>query len=269
MIDLPETQAIVTYFDQGWLQIQLNTPENRNALSDIMVSDITRVLEKVRHDHSVRGISFRGNGGIFCAGGDLKGFRAIYKLGTAGKPIAEELSLQAGKFFALIANMPQLTIALIEGAAMAGGFGIACCCDVVASTPGAKFALSETRIGITPAQIAPYVLSRLGPSRGKRMMLLGSHFNGEDAHKMGFVDYLTTEAKDLSTLEDQVRSETMACAPSALAVTKDIVRQVQSNLSADEFVKKAANTFADAIVGDEGREGISSFLEKRKPDWTV
>jgi isohexenylglutaconyl-CoA hydratase len=265
---VPHTKAITTDLNNGWLQIRFNTPENRNALSDVMVADIKKVLNAVSGDRSVRGISFQGNGGVFCAGGDLKGFRLIYEQGTEAKNAAEALSANAGEFFALIANMPQITVALIEGAAMAGGFGIACCCDVIASTSDAKFALSETRIGITPAQIAPYVLARLGQTVGKRMMLLGSRFDGKRAKELGLVDYIASLPENLTEIENQIRSETLACAPNAIAVTKGIVRKVQSGLPAEAFITEAADTFATALVSTEGREGIASFLEKRKPDWS-
>jgi isohexenylglutaconyl-CoA hydratase len=267
MTSIPATTATTTDLKDGWLQIRFNTAENRNALSDEMVTDITAVLEAVKDDRNVRGISFQGNGGIFCSGGDLKGFRTIYEQGPSGKHAAETLSATAGDFFALIANMPQITVALIEGAAMAGGFGIACCCDVIASTPDAKFALTETRIGITPAQIAPYVLARLGQNVGKRMMLLGSRFDGTKANELGLVDYIAKVPQDLAEIENQIKSETLACAPNAIAVTKDIVRKVQSGLPAKTFITEAADAFAEALVSDEGREGIASFLEKRKPDW--
>ncbi len=268
MTVLPHTKAITADLNNGWLQIRFNTLENRNALSDIMVTDITNVLNAVKDDRNVRGISFRGNGGIFCAGGDLKGFRSVCEQGAEGKTSAETLSATAGEFFALIANTPQITVALIEGAAMAGGFGIACCCDIIASTSDAKFALTETRIGITPAQIAPYVLARLGLTVGKRMMLLGSRFDGEKAKELGLVDYLASLPEDLAGIESQIKSEALTCAPNAIAVTKDIVRKVQSGLPAEAFITEAADAFATALVSTEGREGIASFLEKRKPDWS-
>ena len=264
---IPTTTAIETNLENGWLQIIFNTPENRNALSETMVADIKAVLSAVKDDRTVRGISFRGNGGIFCAGGDLKGFRAIYEKGADGKEEAIALSASAGEFFAMIADMPQVTVALIEGAAMAGGFGVACCCDIIVSAKDAKYALTETRIGITPAQIAPYVLARLGPTTGKRMMMLGSRFDGEGAHKLGLVDELVNDSSELRAAEHKIKTETLACAPNAVAITKDIVHQVQSGLSVHEFVKTAADAFATGLTSSEGREGISSFLEKRKPNW--
>ncbi|UTW54769.1 enoyl-CoA hydratase/isomerase family protein [Kordiimonas sp. SCSIO 12610] len=267
MTNIPETTAITTNLRDGWLQIVFNMPESRNALSDKMVADIKAVLNAVRDDRSVRGISFRGNGGVFCAGGDLKGFRSIHEKGVEAKGEAESLSKSAGEFFAMIADMPQITIALVEGAAMAGGFGVACCCDIITSTTNAKYALTETRIGITPAQIAPYILARLGAITGKRMMLLGSRFDGKTAHELGLVDYTVDTPDALTTIEDKIKSETFACAPNAVAVTKEIIRQVQSGLPTDEFIKVAANAFANGLTSNEGREGIASFLEKRHPKW--
>jgi len=266
-IDLPNTQAIETEFSDGWLRINFNQPENRNALTLEMVSEIKQMLSTVRDDRRVRGIAFRGNGGIFCAGGDLKAFREIFAKGADAHDDAVEMSQSAGEFFAMIAGMPQLTVALIEGAAMAGGFGLACCCDIMVADENARFALTETQIGISPAQIAPYVIDRVGRTRGKQMMILGSRFDGKYAHTIHLVDELADANQSIETIEEGLKQSIKACAPDAVAVTKELVAKagMQDRLA---YTKIASEAFTCTLMGDEGREGVLSFLEKRKPGWT-
>lgn len=264
MIDLPESANLKTEFDNGWLSILFNRPDNRNALSTEMVTDITAVLTAVRDDRRVRGISFRGAGGVFCAGGDLKGFQKAFSSPNARQELAE-LSAGAGRFFDLTNDMPQVTVMLLEGAAMAGGFGIACCGDVVIAHADTKFALTETQLGITPAQIAPFVLNRLGAANGRRLMLTAAKFTAQTA-PLGLIDFIVDDEAGLKRIEQQIKDQVLTCAPGAVAETKALIRDCQL-LDRDAFVRRAADGFAASLAGDEGREGIMSFLQKRKPAW--
>lgn len=151
---------------------------------------------------------------------------------------------------------------------MAGGFGIACACDVVVATADARFALTETRIGLTPAQIAPYVLRRLGPATGRRLLLLASQLDGVDAARLGLVDQLAEDADALTAIELQIRAAVLACAPRAVAATKEVINAA-AHLDRAELSALAAKRFAECMVSDEGREGIAAFLERREPAWAV
>lgn len=266
MTNLPKVNSLELELCDGWLTIALNRPEARNALSGQMTDEIKAVLGSVRDDRSVRGITFRGNGGVFCAGGDLKGFRAIFEKGQDGYDEAKALSIGAGDFFQMINAAPQLTVAVVEGAAMAGGFGMACACDVVIAEENAKFALSETMIGITPAQIAPYIIQRTGIAVGRHLMLTGAQMTAVDAASKGIVDLVASDREQLEQHLGDIKQQTLRCAPGAVAITKEVVAALDGR-SKEDFIEFAADAFAGAIVGDEGREGISSFLEKRAPAW--
>ncbi len=266
MTNLPATETLETRLDRGWLTIALNRPQARNALSQEMTEELTSVLDAVRDDRSVRGISLRGNGKVFCAGGDLKGFQAIFQ-GEMNDPaeVAAE-SEKIGRLFAALDAMPQVVVMLVHGAAMAGGLGMVCAGDVVAVTRDAKFALTETTLGIPPAQIAPFVLRRLGLKIARRLMLTAARFSGEEARTIGLADYVVDDQAGLDAIEDQVRADVMGCAPSANAVTKQIVLAA-TNLDRDAIIAMAGRGFAECMLSEEGREGIAAFMQKRKPAW--
>jgi isohexenylglutaconyl-CoA hydratase len=266
MTRLPDTSATALELDDGWLRVWFDRPDRRNALSAELAGDLVTVLEAVRDDRAVRGICFRGRGGVFCAGGDLKAFAQISAVDRHARSMAESVSHSAARLFRLIDTAPQVTVALIEGAAMAGGFGIACACDVVVSTADARFALTETRIGLTPAQIAPYVLNRLGAATGRRLMLLASEFDGRTAGRIGLADELAEDADALAAMEAKIRAQLLACAPGAVAATKEVIGAA-AHLDHAELAALAAKRFAECMISEEGREGIASFLERRKPAW--
>ena len=146
---------------------------------------------------------------------------------------------------------------------MAGAFGIACATDLLITMSDARYALTETKIGLTPAQIIPYVLNRLGFAQARRLLLLGSSFDGQKAFNMGMADHIAQNDDDLNNLIDKVKSDVRKCAPNAIAITKRIISE---NHVID--AQKAAEFFADCVIHEEGREGFASFFEKRKPSWS-
>ena len=262
---LPETESIQLELDSGWLTIWFNQPERRNPLTDTVVAELSRVFAVVVSDRTIRGITFRGRGGFFCAGGDLSGFRAIAE---GAREQAMTTSTSIGELLSQINALPQVTVALIEGAAMAGGLGLACCCDVVLGTSDARFGFSETRIGITPAQIAPYVLQKCGYATGRRLMLTAARFDGVEAERVGVLDMVVSSAEALTLEEARIRADVLACAPGAVAACKSLLVALPDIPSQDR-VHAAAENFSRCLQSEEGREGVSAFLEKRKPVWHV
>ncbi len=266
---LPATTAIELELKSGWLTIWFNQPGNRNALSVELTTDLMNVLEAVRNDRSVRGVTLRGRGGVFCAGADLKAFNSGHK--SAGGPSRDaviEQSKRGAAMFEAVNTLPQVTIAIIEGAAMAGGFGLACCCDVVICEAGAKFAMTETAIGLSPAQISPFVIQKLGYATGRRLMLTAARFDGREAQSLGFADFVGEGAPALEAVELQIRKAVLRCAPGAVADTKALILALP-RLGRAETVQAAAENFAGRMLSDEAREGVASFVEKRKPNWVV
>lgn len=265
MTELPRVGAIDLVLQNGWLTIWFDQPESRNALSSELVGDLLMVLRAVREDRDVRGITLRGRGGVFCAGGDLKAFNSGQTSGQTKEDVIKT-SKEGAEMFDLVNTMPQVTIALIEGAAMAGGFGIACCADVVICDASARFAMTETRIGLSPAQISPFVIQKLGFATARRLMLTAARFNGVEALELGFADFIGSDVEALESYEMQIRKQVLACAPGAIADTKSLILS-QGAMTREEVVQAAAQNFAGRMLSDEAKEGIASFLEKRKPVW--
>ena len=149
---------------------------------------------------------------------------------------------------------------------LACGGAVACCCDVTIGTADAKFAFSETRIGISPAQIARYVMQKCGESTGRRLMLSAARFAGEQAAALGILDVVVPNADGLEAAEARIRADVLACAPGAVAATKTLIRALPT-LPDEQKIRLAAENFTECLQGEEGREGVASFLEKRKPNW--
>lgn len=262
----PTSAAIEAELKSGWLTLWFNRPENRNALSQELTGDLMRALQEARGDSSVRGITLRGRGGVFCAGGDLRAFGQRSAAGARENVI--EASKRGAELFDIVNTMPKLVIALVEGAATAGGFGLACCADVVICDAEAKFALTETTIGLSPAQISPFVIQRLGFAAARRLMLMGARFDGREAHELGLADFAAAGTQALEAIELSVRRQALQCAPGAIADTKALIL-ASPGLDRAAMVQAAAETFADRLLSEEGREGVAAFLEKRKPRWNT
>jgi isohexenylglutaconyl-CoA hydratase len=248
-----------------WLTVWFNQPEIRNPLTGERVKALLALCAAIRDDRGIRGVVFRGRGGIFCAGGDLKGFRAAFD-GELGRDDIITMSLEAGALFNAVNALPQLTVMAVEGAAMAGGFGLACAGDVVVADAAARFALTETTIGLSPAQISPFVLQRLGARDGRRLMLLAQSLTAQEALETGLVDRVVADAAAMDGELEGICRQLQRCAPGAVADTKALILAIPA-LSREEQMQRAAENFADRMVSDEAREGIASFLEKRKPHW--
>lgn len=267
MKQLPKTETLVLELDSQWLTIWFNQPEKRNAIDALVIDELRAVLACVRDSRSVRGITIRGKGGIFCAGGDLKAFRAI-AAGRTSRDDTLEMSKSGGAMFHEFATMPQVTIAILEGAAMAGGFGIACASDIVICDKLCRFAMTETMIGLSPAQIAPHVIRKLGYNRAKHLMLTAATFNGEQARDIGLADFVEDSPSAMETIERSIRASVLKCAPGAIADTKALILRL-GDVVAPDFIQDAAENFANRLISEEGREGLASFTEKRKPNWAM
>ena len=178
-MDLPISSSLDLEIDNNWLNVWFNEPERRNPLTAERVSALLELTEALNERRDIRGITFRGRGGIFCAGGDLKSFQSINQSDDPRDQVVK-LSKEGAKVFDAIDQLPQFTVMVVDGAAMAGGFGVVCCGDYVLAHRDAKFSLSETRIGLVAAQIAPIVQRRLGSATARKLLLMASPLSGSD-----------------------------------------------------------------------------------------
>lgn len=264
MTNLPPMTALDLELAGGWLTVWFNQPEIRNPLTTERVRELITLSDCLTERRDIRGVTFRGRDRSFCAGGDMKAFSAVFQSGQRDQVIA--MSLEGAALFDAINALPQVTIMAVEGAAMAGGFGLACAGDVVIADAEARFALTETTIGLTPAQIAPFVLRRLGVREGRRLMLLASVLAADEAVAIGLVDTVTSGPEAMNAEIARVRNQVLRCAPGAVAATKRLILTLPGLTRTDQK-QAAAESFATSMLSDEGREGVASFLEKRKPKW--
>lgn len=211
-------------------------------------------------------MTLRGKGGAFCAGGDLKEFKENFQ--KAGKSLEDVAgySRHVGRMFEKLSTLPMPVVALVEGPALAGGFGLVCACDIVIAAEDAEFAMTETAIGIPPAQIIPHVVNRLGLRTARRLVMTAARIDSAEAARLGLADFVLPDVSAAEKQEAEVRKAVMRCAPQANAASKEIIFASLTRKGPD-IVDFAAKGFAEAITGEEGREGISSFIEKRKPRW--
>jgi isohexenylglutaconyl-CoA hydratase len=265
MQNLPNTHRLDTAREDGWLTIWLNNPKTKNAIDHAMCAELLAVMDAVRDDRTVRGITLRGKNGVFCSGGDLKSFNAMQAPGISHAEVAK-MNRGIGDVLLALNEMPQVVICLVEGAAIAGGLGLMCCGDVIIATEDAKFSLTETMIGIPPAQIAPFVVARVGLPMARRIMLTGARFKGVEAKQYGLLDETAADVEGLEAIEAKIKKGVLRCAPGAIAATKHLILSSREKSGA-EMMDHAADVFADCMRSDEGKEGIASFLEKRKPEW--
>jgi isohexenylglutaconyl-CoA hydratase len=266
MTSLPMTKDLILEPNGSVLTIRFNRPRAKNSLTDEMVDEIHAVLDAAAQDKSLRTLILRGEGGIFCAGGDIKAFKSgLQDVPPSAEDVAKG-NRSFGDLMIKLNEQPQAVIMLVEGAAIGGGLGLCCVGDITIVTRDAKFRLSETSLGIPPAQIAPFVTERVGLTQARRLMLTGARFKGEEAVQYGIGHILAEDSADMETKCNEVLAQIALCAPGANAVTKSIVFEAIRR-PRPEALDFAAKGFASCMLGEEGREGVTAFIEKRKPKW--
>ena len=263
---LPDVENLLLEKDADTLTIWFNRPEVRNALSQAVADDLAAVLEALPGEADIRFVILRGKGGVFCAGGDLKMFKTVFQGGAERDDIVG-FNADFGRLMKAVHSLPQLFVVLIEGAAMAGGLGLSCIADVVVTTADAKYSLTEVTLGIPPAQITPVVMKRIGASEARRLLLTAARFDGNEAGRLGFAHFVVEDAEALEARTAEILAQARKGAPGAIARTKEIINAVD-HLEGDALVLFAAERFADSMLGDEAREGLAAFAEKRQPNWS-
>lgn len=267
-MQLPETKTLLTRFERGALHVTFNRPESRNSMSSEMLADIEAVFEAIASDRNVRIVVLRGAGGHFCSGADLKSMLA----GGAKPPAPGEadpiagINRSFGTMLRRVQNAPQVVIAICEGAVLGGGFGLACVSDIAFAHAEAKFGLPETTRGLPPAQIAPFVVERIGLTQARRLALTGAQFRGAEALRLGLVHEGFADEAELEAKLAEVMQKILNCAPEANVVTKAILMQV-GKVDMDVVLDEAAAKFAACARGPEAPEGITAFVQKRSPKW--
>ena len=251
---------------EGAAFVTLNRPKSRNAMSLEMVDELIAALDEAQQT-GARMVVLQGAGGHFCSGGDIKDMSAPPPAEGGADPIVA-VSTRFGRMCAIYGASDLPIVAVVEGAVMGGGFGLACVADVTIARENAVFRLPETSLGIVPAQIEPFLLERLGYSQAKRLSVTGGKVTAQDALDIGLVHFLCDGDAAASDRLTQVMADIRKCAPNAVAATKRLLRKGRNAEPAD-LIEHAAEVFTAAVRSDEGAEGMTAFLEKRPAKWAV
>ncbi|KAE9641770.1 enoyl-CoA hydratase/isomerase family protein [Pseudomonas sp. PB106] len=265
MSSLQDCQTLLLELHGGVLHITLNRPDSRNAMSLQMVSDLRAVLASVRDDRSVRALVLSGAGGHFCAGGDIKD---MANARAQGSDAYRDLNRAFGAMLEEAQHAPQVLITVLQGAVLGGGFGLACVSDIAIADHQAQFGLPETSLGLLPAQIAPFVVQRIGLTEARRLALTAARFDGQQARRLGLVHFVEQDPQALAERLDEVLQHVLCCAPEANAMTKQLLL-ASAGQPSGALLDEAAQWFSEAVTGEEGIEGTMAFVQKRKPRWAT
>jgi len=250
---------------RGIVTLTLDRPEARNALSAALVGEITTALGTLARDTTVRAIVLTGAGKVFCAGADIGEMRAA---GAAPPAENEADSRRFAKMLETLERQPQPTVAVVNGAAFGGAVGLVAACDIALAATSARFSLSEVRLGLVPAMISPYVLRALGLREARRWCLTGEVLDSATAQRIGLVHEIADDAA-LGTAAESLLAAVLIGAPGAQIEIKRLLRHVsgRSDAGDDALLTETARWIARVRAGDEAREGLTAFLERRKPGW--
>jgi methylglutaconyl-CoA hydratase len=247
----------------GVARVTLDRPDVRNAFDEVLIKKLGQVFHEIAADTGVRAVVLAGNGTAFCAGADLNWMKRMATYGH-DENLADARAL--AEMLAALDRLPQPTIARVHGPAFAGGTGLVAACDMAIGTPQAKFCFSEAKLGLSPATISPYVLRAIGERAARRYFLSAELFGAEEALRIGMLSLLVP-ATELDTTIDALLQHLLAGGPQAHAKIKNLIRAVAGRPIDDALTADTARRIAEIRVSPEGREGIASFLEKRKASW--
>jgi methylglutaconyl-CoA hydratase len=247
---------------RGVVQLCLNRPHKKNAMCAEMIDELTDFAQTVGQEAQTRVVVLRGAGDIFCAGGDLGWMKAQIKSDRAGRMIeARKLAMM----LLALNELPRPLIGAIHGGAFGGGIGLASICDSAIAESSSKFGLTETRLGLIPATISPYVIARMGEGKARRVFMSARIFGADEARSLDLIsDHVPAEALE-ARIEEEVLPY-LSVAPQAVAASKALARELGPRIDLD-VIDSTISRLADTWEGEEAREGIDAFLSKRKPRW--
>ncbi|NRA72060.1 MAG: enoyl-CoA hydratase/isomerase family protein [Gammaproteobacteria bacterium] len=253
---------VATSIDQrGIATVTMDRREVHNAFDDVMIKQLITTFAQLKADDNVHAVILRANGKNFSAGADLNWMRAM-----ADKDYQENLD-DASILAQLMADInffPKPTIALVQGAAFGGAVGLIACCDIALATPRASFCLSEVKIGLIPAVISPYVVAAIGERQSRRYFLTAERFKADAALTFGLIHEISD---DLDAVAAPIIDALLANSPAAMSAAKELINFVSFAAIDSSLISGTAERIAAIRVSDEGQEGLSAFLDKRRPSW--
>ena len=254
--------------DGGWLHVTFQRPEKRNAMSLAMVDAMISTFAGVEADPTVRAVVLRGAGGHFCSGGDIADMQQAASASTEdGSDAIAALNRRFGAMLQALDGLGAAVVAVCEGAVMGGGFGIACVADITLAVDGSRFRLPETSLGITPAQIAPFIVQRLGLSQARRLAVTGATLGAEAAERLGLA-HEVVEPSGIDAALETVLGQIRRFEPGAVAETKAIMRRV-GTAPLDDILDAAAADFATRARSETAQAGMMARLTRQPAPWAA
>ena len=252
---------------RGVLTVALNRPDVRNAFNETLISELTEVFGKRVLEKDVRLVVFTGEGTVFSAGGDLNWMKKSIDLSFEGN-LDDTQRLTA--MFRTMNDCPKPVIGAIHGAAIGGGVGLTAICDIAIATRDTQFSLSEVRLGIVPACIGPFVISKIGASHARALFMSAERFQAARAKEVGLIHTIVEDRVSLDVEIERVVANMLQCGPHAMAAAKKLVLDLSwadRREAVGDTLDYVARMLAELRVSPEGQEGLKAFLEKRKPNW--
>ena len=243
-------------------RVFLARPEVRNAFDDVLIRELTAVFSALSEEEGTRVVVLSGEGPAFCAGADVAWMR---KAGTCTREENEADAEKMARMLRAIDACARPVVALVHGAAIGGGVGLAAAADIAIAAEGTVFSLAEVRLGILPSVISPYVLRAIGPRQARDLFLTGDRFDAREAHRIGLV-HAVVPSGDLDDAGRKKVESLLAAGPEAVTVAKRLIEQV-TGMSPEQALPLTVRTIAERRASAEAKEGLSAFLEKRPPSW--
>lgn len=260
------SDKVISQIDKdGNATVMLNRPEVHNAFDPGMVEALTATLAKLGADKKVRAIVLLGAGKNFCAGADITHMKKSAQYTAAQNFKAAQ---QTARMLYTLYKLDKPTIACVHGAVRGGGVGLVAACDLAVASRGATFRLSEVKLGVIPAMISPYVIAAIGERMARRYMLTGEEFDSAEAWRIGLVHDIA-EDSELGSAVGEMLAHLYSSGPDAVAAIKQLIPVSTHALIGDEIVDETARRIARIRATKEAQEGLSAFLDKRKPAWVT
>lgn len=247
---------------RGVATLTLNRPEKRNAFSGQMIDDLTSAARSLAQQDDVRVVVLQGAGPVFCAGGDLDWMKAQIAANRETR-MAEARKLAV--MLKTLNELPKPLIGRIHGGAFGGGVGLVAVCDVAIAAQGTKFGLTETKLGLIPATISPYVLARMGEGHARRVFMSARVFDADEACALGLIAKVLAEP-DMDTAIEAEIAPYLSAAPRAVAAAKKLARALGPRID-DAVIEDTIRRLADIWDSEEAAHGIAAFLAKTPPRW--
>ena len=249
--------------DNGVARVTLNNPDKHNAFDDHIIAQLTNAFSELQSDDKVRVVILAANGKSFSAGGDLGWMKRMAEY-SYDENLHDARAL--AEMLKTLNFLTKPTIARVQGAAYGGAVGLVSCCDIAVGTPRTSFCLSEVKVGLVPATIAPYVVAAIGQRAARRYFTTAERFTANTAADLGLLSSVVDEDK----LDEEITRITdllMANGPQAIQASKTLVNDVSNRPIDDELIEHTCELIARVRVSNEGQEGLMAFLEKRAPNW--